>query len=617
MTPGFLKSILLSAAVCLLPAALGAQEEPPPDPETFSETVDVHVVNVEVVVTDNDGQPVEGLTREDFEIYEDDQRMAVSNFYAADGNPSQPARVLGEEAPASETAEDLPPDGTRYLRLVIFVDNLNIRPQNRKMLFDQLRQYLRETEGPKRRLSVVSMNSRMEIELPFTEDLGQVHEALARVEKAMTFESLYDGERRMLTSRLQNASLRRYSPRRTADGSVVEGQEGDVAFEDAVRVALEMVGNIRILAERRTQKVLASIQAMTQLSDSLGGLPGRKALLYLSDGLPQRPADSLIESFTSKYDTWLAQNESDIRENSRYPEAPDEFRDLMQGFIRGDFDLRKDVDEMARRASASQVTFYPISGTGRTSGYLSAAQVGTGVVTSTGGMSRNAQVTENFSRDATLLQMAEDTGGVALLRSTNLPQLLGQVQRDFDSFYSLGYSPPHGGQDHKYHELKIKVLRPGLKVRHPEGYRNKNWRQRLGEMTLAAALYGVESNPLGVQLAASGEVTQKGKRFRLPLLIKIPFELIRMIHQDEHFNAQLTALVLVHDEDDGGLSQARRFDFPIKVPDSRVLEAMAQVATYPLELEINKGRKRIVVGIRDHLSQIAATVTYDVTLGES
>ena len=96
-------------------------------------------------------------------------------------------------------------------------------------------------------------------------------------------------------------------------------------------------------------------------------------------------------------------------------------------------------------------------------------------------------------------------------------------------------------------------------------------------------------------------------------MVKIPFEQIRLVHQDNHFNAQLTVLVVVGDEKDA-LSNTRRFDLPIKIPDHRVLEVLPQLAAYPLELVIPRGEKRLAVGVRDHLAQTEATVKYDLVV---
>lgn len=596
------------------PPAAGQSPESPQG--AFSEVVDVHVVSVEVVVTDEQGRPVTDLTREDFQLTEDGEPMVLTNFFAVEGRPSgAPMPVIAETAPATATA--LPEDTTQELQLVVAIDNLQIRPENRKNLFDQLRQYLREHGDLASRISVAVMNQRLQIPLPFTDDLERVFEVLDEQEKKTSYQALIDGERRMTMARLQNASLRRYAPKTLTVRGQPLAVEGDTHFNEAVRVAMEMADNVRSLGERRYQMTRASIQALGSLCETLGGLPGRKALLYLSDGLPQRPADSLAEAWRSKYDNWFAEVEGDIIQYSDYGDAPARFREVLTMGISNSFDLNHDLEVLAEQASVNRVTFYPISAAGRgTTGFMSAEHSGSGSVASnTGSVLRASATVENFTRDSSLLLLAEDTGGVAILRSANLDPLLDRMRQDFQSFYSLGYSPPHGGKDYDFHRVKVKVLRDGLEVRHVEGYRNKNWRKSLGELTLAAALYGAESNPLGVHLD-QGEPTPDGKNFVVPIKIKIPFELIRMVHKDQQFNAQLTVLVLVSDEEDGGLSKTRRFDLPIKISDARVLEAMVQVATYPLELKMNRGHKRIAVGVHDHLGKEMSAIKYDIVLGE-
>ncbi len=615
--------ICLTLLLIVAVSSAAAQELPTPSETTveaspsgsFSEVVDVHVVSVEVVVTDRDGQPVTDLTREDFRIFEDGEPMTVTNFFAVDGG--LPETTGADESAATELEPAvLPEEATRDLQLVVVIDNLQIRPENRKNLFDRLRQYLRDNGDLAHSVSVAAMNRRLQVVLPFTDDLEQVFEALDEQEKATSYQALIDGERRMMMARMQNASLRRYSPMEV----IREGQSiragGDPDFNDAVLVAMNMADNVRALGERRYQMTRSSIQALGSLCETLGGLPGRKALLYLSDGLPQRPADSLAHAWAGKYEGWFLEVEPDIRRNSRFPDAASRFRDVLNLGISNAWDLRHELEALAEQASVNRVTFYPISASGRgTAGFMSAEHTGTGNVSSTtGSMLRSATTEENFTRDSSLLLLAEDTGGVATLRSTDLDGLLDRMRQDFHNFYSLGYSPPHGGEDGEYHRVRVEVLREGLEVRHVEGYRNKSWRKSLGELTLAAALYGSESNPLGVRVDR-GEPVADGKNFVVPIKVKIPFPLIRLVHRDQHFNAQLTLLVLVSDEEDGGLSKTQRFDLPIKIPDARVLEAMVQVATYPIELKMNRGKKRIAVGVHDHISKEMSAVKYDLVLG--
>ena len=51
----------------------------------MSESVEVSVTSVEVIVTDSKGNRVPGLTREDFEVRQDGVPQPITNFYAVSG----------------------------------------------------------------------------------------------------------------------------------------------------------------------------------------------------------------------------------------------------------------------------------------------------------------------------------------------------------------------------------------------------------------------------------------------------------------------------------------------------------------------------------------------------
>jgi VWFA-related protein len=85
-----------AALLCSL--TLSAQETP-----RLGETVEVSIVNVDVVVTDGKGNRVRGLTKDDFELFENGKPRPVSNFaeYASD-DPAARVGVAGEAAPPSQ-----------------------------------------------------------------------------------------------------------------------------------------------------------------------------------------------------------------------------------------------------------------------------------------------------------------------------------------------------------------------------------------------------------------------------------------------------------------------------------------------------------------------------------
>src|SRR5262245_5871990 len=81
MSPGLLSATLLLCAVA--PPRPAASQDPKPAPSpVFASTTDV--VNVTVSVRDDDGNFVADLTRDDFEVYENDKRQTLQLFSRAE-----------------------------------------------------------------------------------------------------------------------------------------------------------------------------------------------------------------------------------------------------------------------------------------------------------------------------------------------------------------------------------------------------------------------------------------------------------------------------------------------------------------------------------------------------
>ncbi len=590
----------------------------------FTDTIDVNVVNVEVVVTSKDGQPITGLTREDFEIFEDGQPMELTNFYAIDDGG---ARLGTGQVPEAE-AEALPSrrsGGTRRLNLVVFVDNLNIRPENRKLLFENLREKLHADAVPGSRVMVVAMNNRVQVVEPFTQDLDRIFAALDGMERQTSIHALLDSERRMFMSRLARGDVGDYPCNRRSSSSSSGGGGGSGSsgggggggfggggsgpdFDHAIRDAHDLAQTVRHLGEQRFQAARGTVQSLQFFSDTLGGLPGRKALLYLSDGIPIRPADSLAEAWIAKYDQWFQQHESAIRNCSRYASAIPDLQRASTGSGTHNFDLHSDFNRLTEKASDNRVAFYPISNHGRNSAFIS-AEVPGGMDGQSGTMIRSAMIAESHSRAASLLQMADDTGGQALTGNANVGKLLDRVRQDFSTFYSLGYTAPEAKRDNAFHKIEVKVRQGGVRVRHVSGRKDKTWVDRLGEMTAAAALYELESNPLGIQLQP-GEPVREGNRFKVPILVQIPLGEIQMVSDGDKYKADLALLVVVRDSQ-GGFSPPRQFDLPIEIPAAQILQARQQAAGYPLELEMKKNARVVAIRVRDTIGETVSVVKLD------
>ena len=127
----------------------------------LKEVIDVRVTNVEVIATDAKGNHVPGLTRDDFEIYENGKLQPVTNLFEASGP------VAGA---AQKTA--LP------RRIVIYLDDSTLLPNNRKPIVPALKKLVAETMTADDQMMIVTFNQSAKTRLPWTNDLSAVQSAL-------------------------------------------------------------------------------------------------------------------------------------------------------------------------------------------------------------------------------------------------------------------------------------------------------------------------------------------------------------------------------------------------------------------------------------------------------
>ena len=81
------------------------------------------------------------------------------------------------------------------------------------------------------------------------------------------------------------------------------------------------------------------------------------------------------------------------------------------------------------------------------------------------GIIKNIEIQEDH-----LIEIAERTGGRALVHQEDLTKAVDEIVGDNGSFYMLGYSPSPVVHDGKFHPVKVTVNRPGAIVRARAGY---------------------------------------------------------------------------------------------------------------------------------------------------
>lgn len=353
----------------MLPASALAQEESQPV-GAFVETVDVSVVNVDVYVTDRDGNPVTGLTQDDFELRVDGKPETITNFFAVTGGaviettaaeveaetPEEPAPRRPTAAPPTEAEV---PESQR-LWMVIYVDNSNLDPLNRNRVFRQLREFLHDTVDATDQVMVMSYERTLNVRQPFTSDAQAVARTLLDLETASGRSSAGAAER-----------------------------EDMLRAIDEAQTSSEVGTRIRMHAEEIRNDMQFTVDALSETVRSLAGLPGRKAVVYLSNGIPMTPGSDLFYAQHEKF--------SDGSALAREVE----------------FNLSRRFEELTNLANANRVGFYTLDAAG--------LEVGAGMDAEYRGRSVDADwhssvlAAHQANMDDPLRFMAQRTGGMAIL----------------------------------------------------------------------------------------------------------------------------------------------------------------------------------------------------------
>lgn len=543
----------IALGLFLAPALPLRAQEPAPE-ESFAEAIEVSVVNLDVFVTDRKGQPLGGLKREDFEVYEDGKPVEITNFYAESGVAVVPAR--GEAGPGTAETPALRPL-EQQLRLVIFVDDANTATSGRAKILDRLRGFLHADLQPGDQVMLVRYARGLEIRREFTSDLARI-------------------EADIQTLKGESSDLAR------RDASREEGTDQIIDVLETAGWDISVETLLRNYSERETQRLSAALDALGSVVSWLGGVSGRKAILYVSDGLPLVPGDDVWQ--------WAAMRTALLRSSFSAGKT-------ISGLNGQSYDATRRFRELTAQASRNRVTLYPIEGGG------------TQEVRGTAIRELMVQNQQNGLRF-----LAQDTGGRAMLNVGDPQAALRLMSEDLTTYYSLGYQPQRPG-DEVEHKIEVKVKVKGAQVRHRQWYRDKPVNEAIAERTLAVMRFGPEDNPLDARLEI-GAAKEQGDSVLVPVRVKVPMAKLYLQPGEGKRSGRLRLYVVA--SGGGTTTPVRQTKLvTLNIPESDFAAVATKVYTYEIGISLKKGTYALGVGVRDELAAATSYLRKEFVLGEA
>ncbi|MEE8523069.1 MAG: VWA domain-containing protein [Thermoanaerobaculia bacterium] len=536
----------------------------------FSDRVDVRLVEVDAVVTDQRGRPVSGLGRDDFELLIDGRPLAIESFEAV-----------------GESSSSASPEEVRPLHLAIYVDGSNLDPGRRRDVLSALKSFLSERLGPRDRVLLAASDRFSQRSLqPFTDRPEPIAAALDLIaampvqeRRAREFREILRGIDRLATS-------------------------GSDATEATVRgQAHILMARIRADAAEAVGDAARATDNLRRLVDAVAGLDGLKAVLYVGGGLVLNPGGILGDALNQ------------VAISSASSLGTDNPRADVQAW--GFDDLSDRFHDLARHASGHRVAFYVLDagdrGGSRGFGPVSGgAEVGAGASRGRDdAWAPGVSVSQRLDFDAPLRLLAEETGGRAALDGRDDGAALERLRGDVRSFYALAAELPDGAAGSGRIEVRVRGKR--LRVSH-----RKTWRlldaDDQARVRVRSALFADFPDPaLEFGLAAGDPCPIEGGRWAVTVTVDVPVDKLAVVADRSRHRGQLSIFIA---SSDGGLATApvHKAVLPVHLSNQEILGAMGRDLVYRFEVQL-EGGGTVAVGVRDDFDPRLSIRTLDLDLG--
>jgi len=559
--------VLMSCAALLIdPLGLHAQQAD----SAFGEVLEVRVTNVDVVATDAKGSPVAGLTRDDFEVFEEGKVQEITNFYEVTG-ASAASRLQDGSAQAG------PRPSSSARKFIFYVDNSTLSVRNRNEIFPAVTQFLAANMAPGDQTMIVAWKGSLQIRQPWTSDRAAVESTL----KAMSTEVA--GGAGLLAERQRVDRMLSDLAELSEPGSNPMGSK-------PIAVTFEMLeGNVRSHAENVRHDTAQSVGAMTKLLSSLSGVDGRKVLLMATESLPTQAGASLFESMETIRARVAMSSTSTMARSAR---TSSRVGDL------GKYSVTPMIESLARAANATGVTIYAINPkayNNQSSGKVELQQPG--------------NVRMDFADSVQSVDgvtiLANWTGGRAMIGAP-AALVLENLGRDLSSYYSIGYRAKPGTSVER--KLEVRSKRKGIAIRSRSSIYYRSLQTEVADRVLANHLQNDLANELGVTLEADA-VTTDGSRKLMPMRVIIPAERLTLLPDSDGNMAGGFSVFTSTGDSSGATSGVDIQSHQLRVPEAQAAQRTGRNMTFVVQVPMDQDPKQISVGVVDHLSQTQGYAT--------
>jgi len=480
--------VAAAALIVVTPGLPQSTSQQPPAPQTTSSQqttaapqapavrVSTRLVQVNVIAQDGDGKPILDLKKEDFQVTDQGHPQRVEFFslqenttaiinHAATPPPIAPGMHLFSNR--LEERQGVQPNVT-----VILLDSLNTRMGDMPAARAQVQKFLREEIHPEDRVAVYSMSARaLTIMHDFTSDASELIAAVSKDPNREDF--------------------------RAGASEPDAPDTGDAGFDASLSQSNFMAA--QFFMNDRVEKTMLGLKTV---ADHIGGLPGRKNLIWVSASFP---IDIISGTGQMTFE---------------HPNYADQ------------------IEETAKAMNDANIAIYPIDARGLIANPNQARNPGPRNPRGRPADTSMFPAQQNF---ATMNTIAERTGGKAYYNSNDIHGAVRRAIDDSRVTYVIGFYPD-GTWDNKFHEISVKVKKSGVHLNYRRGYYaipEAAPSEKEKERLMTDAIWSpLEATELGVDVEVEPVENPGGARQLKTKIIVSPGQL-RFAHDGDHWTDQL------------------------------------------------------------------------------
>jgi VWFA-related protein len=416
--------LILVLAVCF--SAAGAQDKPQRSkiPE-YQQRIAVNYMLVDVVVTDDSGKYIRNLTKDDFELFENGERMEIISLDEFSMGAEQ--QSFTEDLATGEIVVEQPPRN-----IIIFVDLFFSSSYGITRAIGVTEEFILDRVQPGDKIMIVAYFNGLKVVQPFTDDKVQAIRALRQ-------SGLVSGER---TARLE------------AQGGTARPSDIGVGSEIDLNEELQQAQNTSVddllFSRSNAQNYLKSLKSLAEVVKQI---KGRKTLIMLSGGIDFSLIDSTERNFTGSGPGGRIQGQPNYA----------------SGGALGVTSLVPQYRDTIEEINDSKVSVYTVNTSGLLGPGNAAEQFGSRDPVSQG-FSFDAGTRAGRARQNFLSSLAKETGGRAYFNKNDLRSMLDDIEVDISNYYILGYRSSFNPDDSEYRDLDVNIKIPGANVLHRDGF---------------------------------------------------------------------------------------------------------------------------------------------------